>query len=419
MARWVERLGGWMLFGRKAYEEDLRAFIEVYGQGRVSSSGKTVTWQNALEVNTILACARVLMNGVSQVPWRVYREDGGSKKPATDHPLYGLLNRRPNKWQTSFDFRQTLMLHLVMTNNAFVFINRVGTARRIVELLPIEPGRVEVRQLADWSLEYRVTGRDGSVQVFGADAIWHLRGLSWNGWVGIDAMKLARNSIGLAMSIEDEQAKFHENGAKTSGILSVANSLTPEKYAFLSAWLDKHLPGGERYQKPLIVDQGGSYTSTTMTGVDAQRIETRRFQVEQMCSGMGVMPIMIGAVATPTYASAEQMFQAHTVHAIGPYYVLIEMSGDVNLLSEEDRAAGYYTKFQPNALMRGVAKDRAEYYAKGLGAGGSKGWLTQNDVRDWEELDRIDDPKADELPQQSGVAKSQDNRTVEKDPADA
>ncbi len=112
------------------------------------------------------------------------------------------------------------------------------------------------------------------------------------------------------------------------------------------------------------------------------------------------MPIMVGhSDKTATYASAEQMFLAHVVHSLMPWYQRIEQSADVNLLSEAQRAAGYYTKLNPNALMRGAAKDRAEYYAKGLGSGGAKGWLTQNDVRSYEELDRSDEAEADELPQ--------------------
>jgi phage portal protein BeeE len=112
------------------------------------------------------------------------------------------------------------------------------------------------------------------------------------------------------------------------------------------------------------------------------------------------MPIMVGqSDKAATYASAEQMFLAHVVHTLMPWYQRIEQSADVNLLSEEQRNAGFYTKLNPNALMRGAATDRAEYYAKGLGSGGGKGWLTQNDVRSFEDMDKSDDPKADELPQ--------------------
>ena len=398
MASWRERLGGWIAFGRKSYEQTLRAFLDVYG-GTTSIAGKTVTWKTALEVSTVLACVRVLIEGVAQIPFRPYQEVDGGRAIAKRHPLYRLLVLRPNPWQSAFEFIETVMLHLVMTHNAFVFMNKVGIKREIRELVPIEPGRVVVKQLDDLTLEYHVTGKSGAVQVFRADAIWHLRGPSWNSWLGLDATRLARNAIGLAMAIEEGQAEFHENGAKTSGLLSVKETLAPEKFAFLAAWLDKHLPGGERSNKPLVLDQDGKYTPFSMSGVDAQTVETRKLQVEEICRSFRVMPIMVGAVATPTYASAEQMFIAHVVHTLAPWYERIERSANINLLSEEDLQAGYYLKFTPNALMRGAAKDRGDFYAKALGSGGTKGWMTQNEVRALEELDRSSEPEADKLPQ--------------------
>lgn len=396
MANWRERLGGWIAFGRKSYEQTLRAFIDVYGTS-TSIAGTTVTWKTALDVSTVLACARVLIEGVAQIPFRPYLEDAAGRVIAKSHYLYRLLVLRPNPWQSSFEFLETVMLHLVMTHNAFVFLNKVGIAREIREMIPIEPGRVTVKQLDDMTLEYHITGKTGAVQVFTSDSIWHLRGPSWNSYLGLDATRLARNAIGLSMAIEQAQAEFHKNGARTSGLLSVKETLSPEKFTFLAAWLDKHLPGGERFQKPLVLDQEGKYTPFNMSGVDAQTVETRKLQVEEICRQFRVMPIMVGAVATPTYASAEQMFIAHVVHTLAPWYERIERSANINLLSEADLKAGYYLKFTPNALMRGAAKDRGDFYAKALGSGGSKPWMTQNEVRGFEELDKSTDPEADKL----------------------
>ena len=143
----------------------------------------------------------------------------------------------------------------------------------------------------------------------------------------------------------------------------------------------------DRAGKPMILDNGAKFENTQMSGVDAQHLETRRFQVEEICRAMRVMPIMIGqADKTATYASAEQMFLAHVVHTMMPWYERLEQSADVNLLSDEDRRQGLYTKFNPNALMRGAAKDRGEFYAKALGAGGTPAWMTQDEVRGFEEL---------------------------------
>ena len=292
------------------------------------------------------------------------------------------------------------MFHTLLTGNAYVFVNRVGLAREVRELIPIEPGRVIVKRKPDQTLEYQVTADNGQAQTFAADAIWHLRGPSWNSWAGLDSVRLAREAIGLSITLEQGQAEFQKNGARTSGILSVDEKLSKERFDLLAAWLDKHMPGGDRFGKPIIADGGAKYASTMMNAVDQQLIETRKHQIEEICREFGVMPIMVGhADKTATYASAEQMFLAHVVHTLSPWYQRIEQSADVNLLSETDLARGYYTKFTPNALMRGAANDRASFYAKALGAGGTKGWMTQNDIRALEDMDRDPDPEADKLPQ--------------------
>lgn len=395
MSFWQRLVGR---FTKSDIRSSLDLFREIYG-GRESASGAVVNWKTALDVSTVLACCRVIAEGVAQIPFRVYQETDAGRKVAKGHPLNLIISRRPNPWQTSFEFRETILFHTVLTNNAFVFVNRVGAAREVRELIPIEPGRVEVKQLPDYSLEYRVRGESGQAQVFGQDAIWHIRGPSWNSWIGVDAVRLAREAIGLAISLEKGHAEFHKNGAKTSGLYSVKEKLSPEKYALLRAWFDEEQAKTTAY-RPLILDQDASYSPFTMTGVDAQHLETRKFQIEEICRGFRVMPIMVGASdKTATYASAEQMFLAHVIHTLAPWYERIEQSANVNLLSPRELGEGYYTKFTPNALMRGAATDRANFYRIALGTGSSKGFLTQNEVRDFEEIDRKDDPKADELQQ--------------------
>lgn len=385
--------------GDSSITSSLDLFREVYGS-RLSDAGMPVTWWTALQVTTVLACCRVRAEGLS-VPFRLYQEAHGGRKIAVNHPLHLLISRRPNAWQTSLEFLETISFHLDLTFNAFVFVNRVGLAREIRELIPIEPGRVRVVRRDDFSLRYFVRGNGGVEQEFGPDAIWHIRGPSWNSWLGMDTILLARNAIGLSASLEQSQSEFQKSGARTSGMLSVKNKLSPERYAELAKWLDLHAPGQERADKPLIVDDDGSYAPFTMSGVDQQLIETRKHQIEEICRSMRVWPIMVGHAGdqSPTFASAGEFFQAHKTYTLDPLYRRISASANVNLLSEEDLRAGYYTKFVVNAMMSSALKDKAEYYAKMLGSGGGKGWGTQNEVRDFEDMDRSDDPRADELPQ--------------------
>jgi HK97 family phage portal protein len=196
----------------------------------------------------------------------------------------------------------------------------------------------------------------------------------------------------LAIATEQSHADFHRNGARVSGLLSMDGAISKEKFESLSSWLDRHQQGGDRAGKPLILDMNAKFSSFGMTGVDSEHLATRVMQVEEICRGFGVMPIMIGqADKAATYASAEQMFLAHVVHTLSPWYARLEQSVDADLLTEEDRANGYYAKFMTNGLMRGASTDRAAFYASALGSGSpGTAWLTTNEVRAFEDLDAIE-----------------------------
>ncbi len=384
---------GWLasMFGlgegqreQKLTSVELDAMMRAAGQ---SGSGAMVNWRTALQVTTVLACTKVIAEGVAQVPFKVYQRST-NRVEASNHDVFDLLYRRPNPWQTSFEFRETQVFHAVLTGDAYVHKLRVGSARRVASLELCEPQRMRVKRERDGRIRYFYTPEGGSEFEIAADDMWHLRGPSWNSWKGLEAVRLAREAIGLSIATEAQHADLHRNGARVSGFYSVEGTITPKQFDDLDVWLEKYRQGGERSGKPVLLDRGATFKSTQMNGVDAQHIETRKFQVEEICRAMRVMPIMIGqSDKTSTYASAEQMFLAHVVHTLMPWYERIEQSADVNLLTEGDRRQGFYTKFNPNALMRGASKDRAEYYAKALGAGGQRPWMTQDEVRSLEEMD--------------------------------
>lgn len=391
MAFWSK----WLRRAETKYSS-LDLFRDIHG-GRATSSGRTVTWNSALDVSTVLACCKVIAEGIAQVPWKVFVDTGDDIRKAQDkHPLYRLLYRSPNRWQTSFEFRETIAFHLVLRGNAYVFVGRVGTAREIRELVPLEPQFVTVERTDAGDLRYTYRPLKGQQVTFIAENIWHIRGPSWNTWQGLDAVTLAREAISLAMAVETSHGEMHKNGSKTTGTYSVEGPLSPEKYDFLAKWLDKYTMGGDRAGKPMILDMGAKWLNQQMTGVDAQHLETRKHQIEEICRSFRVMPIMVGfSDKAATYASAEQMFLAHVVHTLSPWYERLEQSADINLLTEEERQKGFYVKFIPNALMRGAAADRAAYYAKALGGNGIPGWMAQNEVRALDELGPL--PGGDEL----------------------
>lgn len=365
-------------------EAILRDFL---GGGSHSKAGVPINWKTALECVTVLACVRVIVEGIAQVPWKLYRErPNGGRDAASDHELYDLLHRKPNRWQTSFEFREQIALHLALARNAYVFVNRVRG--RVVELLPLEPRDVRPQQDGKTrEITYEVTLKDGTRQTIPAAQIWHLRGMSWDGIEGLDGVRLAREAIGLAVATENHSSATFANGARLSGILSTDSVLKDDQVKALRASWQETYAGLANSGKTAILYGGLKFSPIAMQSNDAQMIETRRFQVEQICSAFRVLPIMVGYTdKTSTYASAEQMFLAHVVHTLGPWYERIEQSADVNLLTDQERRDGYYSKFIVAGLLRGAHKDRAEYYAKALGAGGAPAWMAQDEVRALEEL---------------------------------
>lgn len=386
----VEITDSWTLFG------------EWLDRGR-AKSGAAVNVDTALQAQAVLACARVIAEGLAQVPLKVYRpRAGGGFEEARDTPLFKVLHRQANEFQTSFEWREMAGLHLALTNRHYSLINRV--LGEVVELLPFEPGQVTVTRAKDWSLSYQVRRDDGTSMPVPAENMLHLRGPSWNGYEGLDALRLARESVGLSLQMEEHAARFFSNGANGGDIISTDQPLKQEQVDRLRAEWKKHYSGTNNAFKTAIMWGGMKWQSRATDNKLAQLYELRGFQVEDICQRFRVNPIMIGFSGdkTPTYASAEQLFLAHVVYTMGPWYERLEQAFDMRLLSRRQQDAGFYTKHTVAGLLRGAHKDRSEYFARALGAGGAPAWMTQDEVRAKEDLNPMGGTAA-ELPVATNV----------------
>lgn len=396
-------MGIWSwLTRREAKKVTYSEEFDTWFSSKVSKSGVSVTWDTALDVTTVLACVRAVADGVSQVPLQIMMETEGGRGsiPAPDHPLYPVLFRKPNDWQTSFGMRETMIFHLMLTGDAFFF--KILVRGKVKGLIPLEPGHVSIVRNDDYSLTYTITAANGQSMTVPQSMIWHIRGPSWNTWLGMDATKRAREAIGLSMASEATQSEMQANGLQMSGTYSTDAKLDPEKYKQIQAWIAAQV-GGVNKHKPFIIDSGFKWTPQSMTGVDAQHLETRKFQIEEICRVFKVFPQMVGhSDKTATFASAEAFFDAHIKHTLLPWCERIEASINCDLLGE-DAEKGYCAKFDLWALERGATKDRSEYFTKALGAGGSPAWMTQDEVRAKEGLNPKGGDAAD-LPKPTNVA---------------
>jgi HK97 family phage portal protein len=351
------------------------------GNGGVVA-GVTVTQKTALQVSTVLACVKVIADGCATPGIEVFRyKPDSTRERAENIPEYRLLSRRPNEWQTSFEWRRMMTMHAALAGAALSIKVR-GENRRVRELIPIPPGRWDVRQVSRYELRYRCWDDFGLVGEFRPDEVFVLQGVQWD-WVNsLDAVFLARSAVGLAMATEKSQAAMHSNGMRTSGVYSVEGNLTTEQHDRLSSWI-KGRSGPDNAGTPLVLDRSAKWVSTAMSSVDSQHIETRRFQVEEICRGYGVFPIMVGhSDKSSTFASTEAFFGAHVKHTLAPWHKAWTQRIDEMLL---DGSGPLFAEFDVRYLMSGSMKDRAEW-ARTMA---ELGIYTRNEIRDEEGKDPL------------------------------
>jgi HK97 family phage portal protein len=363
-----------------------------------SASGATVNEFTALDVPVVFCAARVIAEGIGQMPARLVEESFDSAtglshlKIKRDHWAHQLLSVRPNSWQTSFEFREGMIFNAALGYGAIAIKNVVRGQVR--ELLPVPAGSWSLDQKADWSLQFRVDYSDKTHGYFSRDEVFYVRGPSLNGYEGLPAVRQAREAIGLSKALERQQAKLAGNGGKPSGVLSFAQPLKPEtKEKLRETWQAKFGANGDG--GIAILDGDAKFHSMTMTSVDAQYIETRRLQVEEIARAFRVQPIMLmQADKAATFASAEQMFRNHVIHTLGPWVERFEQAANRDILGNQ---TGIRFDLDERNLLRGDFKDQAEYYAKALGSGGTPAWMTQNEIRVEVGLNPVDDESANRL----------------------
>lgn len=380
MSFWKRLLGIEKRAAQLTYDQ-LAALIDGNGGGTVA--GYNVTDKTALQVSTVLACVKVIADGCATAPLHVYREKSdGTRERATNIPEYRLLSRRPNAWQTSFEWRRQMTIHAALTGAALSIKTRSG-GNRVQELIPVEPGRWDVTQVSRYELRYRCWDEFGLIGTFAPEDVFVLNGVQWS-WVrALNAVALARSAIGLSIATERSQEKFHENGMRPSGLYSMEGTLTPEQHDRLTAWLKARNSGPERAGVPLVLDRNAKWTTTAMSGVDAQHLETRRMQVEEICRAYGVFPIMVGhSDKAATFASSEAFFAAHLVHTLAPWHTAWTQRIDEMLL---DGSGPLFAEFDTRYLRAGSMKDRA-MWARTMA---EMGIYTRNELRDEEGKDPL------------------------------
>lgn len=352
------------------------ALLGMFGASS-SNSAQNVTADTALNVSTVYACVNRISNTLAMLPLNIMRRIGEGKEIAKDHRLFKQISAKPNNWQTSFDWRKQMEVHRQLRGNAYSLIVPV-TGRGMNQLIPMDPDRVWPFVItpsgAYWymydnsstppagsRLFYQYFPINGTTIILPADEVLHIKGLSSNGIVGKNVVKLMRESIGLAMSTEEQGARLFSNGAQIGKVFKHPSKLGDETFDRLKKELNQY-SGVNNAHRTLILEDGMDIAQTTLTMEDAQFLDTRKFQVEDICSFMDVPLILINRSGdkNQTYASAEQIISLFITHQMAPHFICWEQSLNDKLLYDSEQK-NYYFDFNFDAMMRGDSKARAEY----------------------------------------------------------
>ena len=362
-----------------------------------TSSGKTVTERSSMQVTAVYACVRVLAEAVASLPLHLYKEEDGSKVKATDHPLYFLLHSEPNEEMTAYSFWETLMTHLLLWGNGFVQIIRNGKGE-VTALYPLMPNRMTVDRDENGHIYYQYLWSKGSdaptmketIVKLSPHEVMQIPGLGFDGLVGYSPIAMAKNSIGLSMACEEYGSKFFENGAAPSGVLEHPGILKdPEKVR--DSW-QAAFGGSQNAGKVAVLEEGMKYSPISINPQEAQFLDTRKFQIDEIARIFRVPPHMIGDLEHATFSNIEEQSLEFVTYSLQPWLTRIESAISRSLLTPEEKKI-YYARFNVDGLLRGNYASRMQGYATGI----SNGFMCVNDVRRLENMDLVPDEEGGNL----------------------
>ncbi len=346
-----------------------------------SASGKAVNPRNAVQVSTVYACVRVIAETIASLPFGVYEEQEDGSKKATEHPLYRLLHDEPNPEMTSFVMRETMLTHLLLWGNSYSQIIRSGR-NRIIGLYPLLPDKMDVDRDKNGSLTYTYTTTDGKMVSLSPADVLHIPGLGFDGIMGYSPIALEKNAIGLGIAAEEYGSRFFQNGARPSGVLTHPNTVKDPK-RLRESW-NAAYGGSSNGSKVAILEESMTFTPISLPNNEAQFLETRKFQVEEICRIFRVPPHLVGNLDRATFSNIENQSIDFAVHTIRPWLVRIEQAMNRALFTESEKGH-FYVQFNIDGLMRGDYKSRMEGYSIGR----QNGWLSANDIRALENMNPI------------------------------
>ncbi len=355
-----------------------------------TTAGKPVNEHTAMQITAVYSCVRILSETVAGLPLHVYKyNESGGKEKYLKHPLYKLLHDEPNPEMTSFSFRETLMTHLLLWGNAYAQIIR-NARGEVITLYPLMPNKMTVDRDKTGRLFYlyqRSTedaptlGKDSMVYLDPSDVL-HIPGLGFDGLVGYSPIAMAKNAVGLSMATEEYGAKFFANGATPGGVLEHPGTIKdPQKIK--ESW-NVAYQGSANSHRVAVLEEGMKYQQIGVPPEQAQFLETRKFQINEIARIFRIPPHMLADLEKSSFSNIEQQSLEFVKYTLDPWVVRWEQTMYRSLLRESEKPT-VFIKFNVDGLLRGDYASRMTGYATAR----QNGWMSANDIRELENLDKI------------------------------
>jgi HK97 family phage portal protein len=354
------------------------------GRFSVSTSGVRMSADAALRLSAVWAAVRILVEGIAALPCIVYKQlDNGGKERAKTHPLYTLLKRYPNSWQTAIEFWEMMMGHVVLRGNAYAQIIP-GARGAVDQLLPRHPDRMKVESIETprgLRLRYTWTPPGQPPVVLTQDEVFHIRGLTSDGITGLILADHAIDSFGLSKAASDYGASFFRKGATVAGIVEHPKELKGNAAVNLKQSIESQMANPHGI---MVLEEGMKWQNIGFNVQDTQLIETMEFGIEEVARWFNVpVHLLRSNKQAQTYASVEAFDIELVIHTLRPWAVRIEQAISRDLIVADDT---YFAEFLMDALMRGDSTARKDFYASAI----TNGWMTRNEARIKENLNPLD-----------------------------
>ena len=377
----------------KAFASLTSADLYDFMRGGETASGEYITASKALSNMALLRCVSLISESIGMLPLNLIQR-GDEKAHAVDHPLYKLLKTKPNEFQSAYKFKTTMQMALLTHGNAYARVIR--TLDRIVRLWPMDSRKVTPKLMPDFTVRYDYQMPSGQIVELMARDVLHLSDLSEDGLIGLSRVDKAKEAIGLALQAEKAAGRMFKNGVMAGGALTFPNKLNAEQIKNLQASMEARYAGADNAQKWMVLEEGAKAEKWAATSKDSQHLENRNHQIEEIARAFGVPRPLLMMDDTSWGSGIEQLNIFFVQYGLQHWFTVWEQAIENTLLTDVERGT-HYVKFNERALLRGTLKDQSDMFAKSLGAGGQSPWMTPNEIRELQDLPRIDNAMADSI----------------------